>query len=59
MLREIKTDKPEMREFRCLLRLDKEDLIHGNLEFIQEMLWEQFEDDYIATLVIIRSNLDK
>ncbi len=59
MVRELKTEKPEMREFVCLLRLHGEDLEQGNLENHQRWLWQQFEGNYNGTLIIVRSNFGK
>ncbi len=43
----------------CLLRLDEEDLSISDLQFHQKKLWKDFENGFIATLVIIRSNFGK
>ena len=32
MLRELNAKNPKMRELNCLLRLDVEDLVQGNLK---------------------------
>ena len=48
-----------MKEFKCLLRVDEEDLNKGNLEIHKKKLWEEFKDDFKATLVIVRSNMKK
>ena len=40
MVRELKTENPEMGELVCLLRLDGEDLSVDNLENHQRWLWQ-------------------
>ena len=52
-------EKPLIKNIKCLGRLNKDQLKGGNLQEFQKKLWKDFQDDYNATFVIVRSNMDK
>ena len=42
LLKQIKTEKPGIRQIKCLLRLNQEILRQGNLKIYLKKLWNGF-----------------
>ena len=60
VLKQIKKEKPEMSEVKCLLILNEQSLKSGNLKNEQTQLRQDFLDHgYTTILLIIRSNYGK
>ena len=58
-MRDVKTKNPKIRQFVRLLGLDGEDLKEGNLKTHQKTLWKDFENEFNATFLIVKSDFDK
>ena len=59
ILKTIKSEKSIIRQIKCLLQLNEVDLSKHHIKRQVKKLWLNFNDDWNATLGVVRSNYGK